>query len=91
MSGNLELNINFSLNKVGPDLNHASGVLPRIVDFLDEGDFRRNFEDKAPVDALAKSVATRLVMRSDSVLVGMAAIAAAPDRYAVDFAGRRWA
>ena len=68
----------------------AGGVLPRIVDFLDEGDFRRNFEDKAPVDALARSIATRLIMRSDAVLVGMAAIAAAPDRYAIDYARRCW-
>ena len=29
----------------------AGGVLPRIVDFLDEGAFRRAFEAKAPVDA----------------------------------------
>ena len=27
----------------------AGGVLPRIVEFLDEGEFRRAFEDKAPI------------------------------------------
>ena len=35
-------------------------------------------------------IPTRLVMRADSVLVGMAAIAAAPQRYAIDYAGRAW-
>jgi hypothetical protein len=30
-------------------------------------------------------------MRADAVLVGMAAIAAAPQLYAVDFATRGWA
>jgi glucokinase len=68
----------------------AGGVLPRIVDLLDEAAFRKAFEDKAPVDALARAIPTRLVMKADSVLAGMAAIASAPDRYAVDYAGRAW-
>ncbi len=65
----------------------AGGVLPRIVDLLDEAAFRAAFEDKAPVDALARAIPTRLVMHADAVLVGMAAIAAAPERYAIDYAG----
>jgi len=68
----------------------AGGVLPRILDFLDEAAFRQAFETKAPVDAFACRIATRLVVRSDAVLVGMAAIAAAPARYAIDYAGRGW-
>ncbi len=68
----------------------AGGVLPRVVDFLDETAFRRAFEAKAPVDGLARGIPTRLVTQSDAVLVGMAAIAAAPDRYAIDYAARRW-
>jgi glucokinase len=68
----------------------AGGVLPRIVDFLDDGAFREAFEAKAPVDALARRIPTRLVMRADSVLVGMAAIAAAPRRYAIDTRTRAW-
>lgn len=68
----------------------AGGVLPRLVDFLDEAAFRLAFEDKAPVDALARRMPTRLVTRSDAVLVGMAAIAAEPERYALDYASRRW-
>jgi glucokinase len=68
----------------------AGGVLPRVVDFLDEAAFRAAFEAKAPVDGLAKRIPTRLITRSDAVLVGMAAIAAAPSRYAVDYASRTW-
>ena len=68
----------------------AGGVLPRLVDFLDDAAFRRAFEAKAPVDALARRIPTRLVMRADSVLVGMAAIAAAPRRYAIDMRARGW-
>jgi glucokinase len=68
----------------------SGGVLPRILDFLDEAAFRKAFEDKAPVDALAKRIPTRLVIQPDAVLAGMAAIAAAPDRYAIDYPSRKW-
>jgi glucokinase len=68
----------------------AGGVLPRIVDFLDDASFRRAFEDKAPVDGLARRIPTRLVTHADAVLVGMAAVAAKPQLYAIDFAGRAW-
>ena len=68
----------------------AGGVLPRILDFLDEATFRAQFEDKAPVDGLARSISTRIVTQVDSVLVGMAAIAAEPERYAIDYEGRAW-
>ena len=68
----------------------AGGVLPRLVDFLDEDAFRAAFEAKAPVEALAKRIPTRLVMQSDSVLVGMAAIATRPSAYAIDYPVRGW-
>jgi glucokinase len=71
-------------------LTLAGGVLPRVVDFLGEVAFRQAFEAKAPVDGLAKRIATRLVMREEAVLIGMAAIAAAPDRYAIDYGSRAW-
>jgi glucokinase len=68
----------------------SGGVLPRVVDFLDEAAFRKAFEAKAPVDGLAKRIPTRLVTREDAVLVGMAAIASTPDRYGVDYGSRAW-
>src|SRR5208337_752024 len=68
----------------------AGGVLPRAVDFLDDTAFRAAFEAKAPVDALARRIPTRLIIRSDAVLAGMAAIAAAPDRYGIDYPSRGW-
>jgi glucokinase len=71
-------------------LTLAGGVLPRIVKFLDEAAFRKAFEAKAPVDGLAGRIPTRLVTRQDAVLVGMAAIASAPGRYAIDYASRAW-
>jgi glucokinase len=68
----------------------SGGVLPRVVDFLDEAAFRGAFEAKAPVDGLAKRIPTRLVTREDAVLVGMAAIASTPDRYGIDYGSRAW-
>ncbi len=69
----------------------AGGVLPRLLDFLDEDAFRRAFEAKAPVDALARRIPTRLVTQSDSVLLGMAGIASRPQTYAIDYGSRGWA
>jgi glucokinase len=68
----------------------SGGVLPRVMKFLDEAEFRQAFEAKAPVEDLAKRIPTRLVTREDAVLVGMAAIASTPDRYGVDYESRGW-
>jgi len=68
----------------------AGGILPRIASMIDGGAFRRAFEAKAPVDALTRRIPTRLLMEPDAVLYGMAAIAAAPERYAIDYKERDW-
>jgi glucokinase len=68
----------------------AGGVLPRMSDLLDQKTFRAVFEAKAPVDALARRIPTRLVTHADSVLIGMAAIAASPERYAINYKDRCW-
>lgn len=68
----------------------AGGIVPRLVPLLDHVRFREVFEAKEPVSWLPRSIATRLIVSADAVLHGMAAIAARPDRYAVDFEGRRW-
>ncbi|RFB79497.1 glucokinase [Methylovirgula sp. 4M-Z18] len=68
----------------------AGGVLPHMVEFLDVAAFRTAFERKAPVDRLPKSIAVRLLLEPDAVLAGMAAIAAAPEKYALDYAARGW-
>ncbi len=68
----------------------AGGVLPRIAELIDDAAFRDAFEDKAPVAALTRRTGTRLVIHADSVLGGMAALAADPDRFLLDYAARRW-
>jgi glucokinase len=68
----------------------AGGVLPRIEALLDEAAFRRAFEAKQPMDALVRAIPTRLVTSPSAVLMGMAAIAAAPERFAIDYPTRLW-
>ena len=68
----------------------AGGVLPRIVDFLEDQEFRAAFEAKAPVDKLARSTPSRLLTRADSVLAGMAAIGADPQLYLISYETRKW-
>lgn len=68
----------------------SGGILPRITDLLDPAAFRTAFESKAPVDMLAKRIGSHLVVRDDSVLEGMAAIATFPDGYALDYDRLAW-
>ena len=68
----------------------AGGILPRILPLLDEAEFRTAFEDKAPYGELARQIPVGVLTQPDTVLAGMAAIAAAPGRYLIDFEGRAW-
>lgn len=68
----------------------AGGILPKITAFLDPGSFRAAFENKAPYGPLMQKIGTRLITASDSVLDGMAAIAAKPELYALDEERRPW-
>ncbi|MCC2098438.1 MAG: glucokinase, partial [Hyphomicrobiales bacterium] len=68
----------------------AGGILPRIAPLLDEAAFREAFEDKQPMRGLLKAAPVRLLLRSDAVHHGMAALAERPDAYLLNYAGRCW-
>ncbi len=68
----------------------AGGILPRIVPLLDPADFRASFERKAPYEWLVRRIPVRVLTAQDTVLAGMADIAARPQAYAIDYAARRW-
>lgn len=68
----------------------SGGVLPRLAAFLEPAAFRARFEDKAPFVEMMRRISTSLVIASDSVLPGMAAIAAAPANYVIDYGSRAW-
>ncbi len=68
----------------------SGGILKRIVDFLDPADFRHAFEDQAPLQALVAKIPVRLVTDDSSVLEGLAALAANPDRFLIAYPARLW-
>ncbi|MGI8568844.1 MAG: glucokinase [Methylocella sp.] len=68
----------------------SGGILPRIVEFCDRQKFRAAFEDKAPYREMMRAIGARLILAEDAVLCGMAAIANAPQNYAIDYANRAW-
>jgi glucokinase len=68
----------------------AGGILPRIMDFCDPQNFRAAFENKAPYGEMMRAIGTRLIVTGDAVLTSMAAIATAPQNYAIDYAARAW-
>ena len=68
----------------------AGGILPRIVPLLDPDDFRASFERKAPYEWLVRRIPVRVLVARDTVLAGMADIAAHPKAYAIDYEARRW-
>ncbi len=68
----------------------SGGILPRIVEFCDRQKFRAAFENKAPYGEMMRAIGTRLIISEEAVLAGMAAIANAPQNYAIDYAKRVW-
>ncbi|MGH6844760.1 MAG: glucokinase [Methylocella sp.] len=68
----------------------SGGILPRIAEFCDHEKFRAAFENKTPYGEMMRAMGTRLVISEDAVLSGMAAIATAPQNYAIDYANRAW-
>ena len=68
----------------------CGGVLPRLVGLLDADAFRARFEDRAPFRDVLRDVPTHVVTADDTVLHGLVALAAEPERYALDFARRCW-
>jgi glucokinase len=68
----------------------SGGVLPRLAAFLEPATFRARFEDKAPFGEMMRRIPTRLITANDVVLAGMAAIAAKPRNYIIDYGSRAW-
>jgi glucokinase len=68
----------------------SGGILPRIVDILDPAEFRSVFEAKAPLEHVVRAIPTRVITDGRGVLAGMAALAANPDRYMLDYRARCW-
>jgi glucokinase len=59
----------------------AGGIAPRIASVLLAGEFRQAFERKAPLDRFVRAVPIWLIAHPDPAIEGLAAIAAAPERF----------
>ncbi|MBO0732917.1 MAG: glucokinase [Methylocapsa sp.] len=68
----------------------GGGILPRMAEFCDPKEFRAAFENKAPYEELLAGIGTRLIVAENTVFAGMAAIASAPQDFAIDYASRAW-
>jgi glucokinase len=68
----------------------GGGISPRILPVLQQGEFRRAFEAKAPHDDLMAAIPTWVITRDNPALPGLAAYASAPERFGVSLEGRRW-
>lgn len=68
----------------------SGGILPRIISLLDPVAFRHAFEAKAPMEHVLRQIPTCVIMAPDVVLAGLAAIAAQPGAYQIDYHERAW-
>lgn len=66
------------------------GVMSSLAPLMDPQRFRALFDDKAPVEALARTIPL-LRLPSDAVVMrAMARLAAAPERFVIDYEARAW-
>ncbi|WP_310618669.1 glucokinase [Flexibacterium corallicola] len=68
----------------------AGGIPPKISKYLLQGNFRKNFEAKAPHDAIMRQIPTFIVDHPNPALEGLAVFARNPDEYLVDIQQRHW-
>lgn len=68
----------------------GGGIAPRLVPFLRLSEFRHAFEAKAPHQAVLAQIPTWVITAPHPALIGLAAFARMPGRFAVALTGRRW-
>jgi glucokinase len=59
----------------------AGGIAPRMIDILQAGGFREDFDRKAPHDAWARKVPVYAIINPEPALQGLAAIVTNPGRF----------
>ncbi len=68
----------------------GGGVTPRLAPLLAESGFREAFEAKGPQAGYLRAIPTRLIRSDHAALTGLAALAAAPGRFMLDYGNRLW-
>jgi glucokinase len=69
----------------------TGGIAQKIVPALKNGLFRAAFEDKAPHNALVRSMPVYVITHPLAALAGLAAYARTPGRFGVETEDRHWA
>ena len=67
----------------------AGGIAPRMVDILQNGGFREEFDAKAPHDAWARKVPAFVIVNAEPALQGLAALVTNPGHFV--FKSQGWA
>ncbi len=66
----------------------GGGIAPRLIGVLNGGGFRAAFEKKAPFEALAQAIPTKVITVKDPALSGLAALASGAGRFV--YHGQFW-
>lgn len=66
------------------------GVIASLAPMIDHDGFRALFEDKAPVEELARALPLMMLPSDAVVMRAMAAVGAEPDRFVIDYEARLW-
>lgn len=68
----------------------SGGIVPRLLPLADRGTIQAVFAGKPPMEDLASRFALHVVTAHDGAERGLAAIAAAPERFGLDDPARLW-
>lgn len=68
----------------------SGGIVPRLLPVADEGKIQAVFAGKPPMEDLASRFALHVITAPDGAERGLAAIAAAPERFGLDDPARLW-
>lgn len=68
----------------------AGGILPQLRRLIDPVRFRAAFEDHPVHRTLLAGLAIQLIVADEPALIGLAALARAPECYALEYSARLW-
>ncbi|PZN94337.1 MAG: glucokinase, partial [Hyphomicrobiales bacterium] len=68
----------------------AGGIVPRLLPLADSATIHAVFSGKPPMEDLAARFALHVITAHDGAEQGLAAIAAAPERFGLDDPSRLW-
>jgi glucokinase len=68
----------------------GGGMTPRLRNLIPESALRVRFEAKGPLSPYVRDIPLNVILSDEAALIGLAAVAAAPGRFQLDYANRFW-